>query len=206
MQLLFEYQDLSKAKNKAFKAIEKQFKKSGVEVLSIALKGDEKTTSGIKYREVLVSFKDSQTVIFRVKSSGDIYQVVINAKLTPLQNQDDHGKSIAEIAAKLDAGRAKFQQKLAKQAAKLPQGTKSSMPNKKNRLLAETQEIAKALEQAKQELNQLQQETAAPEHVETKQAQTSDTSQKNYSLPKPIPKDLYELSKHWDNLKIIHVG
>lgn len=79
-----------------------------------------KTESGVKYRELNVHFKDSQSVVFRFNSTGDIYKVKINGKETPIANQDDHKAAIAEIIGKLNKGRVAFNKRLAKRADPTP--------------------------------------------------------------------------------------
>lgn len=126
--LVFSFNDMS-VKDKAGKAIAKYFKRAGVSIVSHDVDTKIKRSSGIKYREMLLTFADSQTIKLRIKETGDIYQVLLNNRLTPMKNQDDHVKAVAELAQKMDAGRTKFQQKLAKAKVKLPPKVKTAAPN-----------------------------------------------------------------------------
>jgi hypothetical protein len=62
------------------------------------------------------------------KKDGDVFAVKINGRLTPIKHQDDHVAAIAEIVGMLNAGRTKFQAKLAKALVKLPAGIKTAAP------------------------------------------------------------------------------
>ena len=37
---------------------------------------------------------DEERVVLRIKQSGDIFQVLLNGKVLPIKNQDDHVKAI----------------------------------------------------------------------------------------------------------------
>jgi hypothetical protein len=126
-KLLFSFNDLS-VKDKAAKAAIKYFTRAGVQVADQDVSTQIKRTSGISYREMKLTFADSQTLIFRIKQSGDIYQVLLNGKLTPIKNQDDHVAAISEIVHMLDVGRTKFQAKLAKAIVKLPPSIRTAAP------------------------------------------------------------------------------
>ncbi len=88
-----------------------------------------KKSSGIAYREAYLTMADSQRVTLRVKETGDIFQVLINDRLVPIKEQDDHKAAIKEIVSHLDAGRAKFQAAMAKVKTPLPPSIKTSVPN-----------------------------------------------------------------------------
>ena len=79
-----------------------------------------KTESGVKYRELTVHFKDSQSVTLRFNETGDIYKVKINGKETPIASQDDHKAAINEIVGKLNKGRPAYIKRLAKRADPTP--------------------------------------------------------------------------------------
>jgi len=125
--LLFSFEDLS-VKDKAAKAVMKYFSRAGANVVSQDVSTQVKRTSGISYREMLLMFSDSQKVLMRIKQSGDIYQIMINGKLMPIKNQDDHVKAVSEIVAMLNAGRTKFQAKMAAAIVKLPPTIRTAAP------------------------------------------------------------------------------
>lgn len=124
---LFSFEDLSQ-KDKAVKTLQRQFQRAGVTVASVDINPSVKRTAGISYREITMAFADSQTVTFRIKKTGDIYQVLLNKKVIPIKNQDNQNKAIKEVTEKLESGRAAFQKKLARVKAPLPPGVKSTAP------------------------------------------------------------------------------
>jgi hypothetical protein len=126
--IIFSFSELS-VKDKASKVASKQFSKAGATVVTQDVSTQVKRTSGISYREMTLTFADSQTIVFRIKQSGDIYQVLLNGKVVPIRNQDNHAAAIEELAAIMNAGRAKHQQKLAKMRAKLPPAIRTAAPN-----------------------------------------------------------------------------
>jgi len=125
---LFSWESIATEKGaaKAIKDIVDVFEKAGNGVVpeDAASQSAEltkiKTESGVKYRELTVHFKDSQSVLFRFNNTGDIYKVKINGKETPITNQDDHKAAIAEIIGKLNKGRVAFSKRLAKRADPTP--------------------------------------------------------------------------------------
>ena len=110
--LQFSFEDLS-AKDKAAQKVIKLFKKSDSNVAQIDINPTIKKTSGIAYREMSLTFVDSQVVVMRIKETGDIYQVLINRKEIPIKNQSDQDKAVTEIAQAMNRGRAAFQKKMA---------------------------------------------------------------------------------------------
>jgi Asp-tRNA(Asn)/Glu-tRNA(Gln) amidotransferase A subunit family amidase len=141
--LLFTFEDLSN-KDKAVKQALKYFSRAGANVVSNDVDPKIKRTSGISYREMSLTFADSQIVTLRIKQSGDIYEVKLNGKVIPIKNQDDHVKAVAEIVQKMDAGRTAFQKKLAKAQVKLPPTIKTAAP-KMLQLLTEKRDHLKEL-------------------------------------------------------------
>lgn len=141
--LLFSFEELGGSKDKAAKKVMQYFSRAGANVVSQDVSTQIKRSSGISYREMSLTFADSQSVTFRIKQSGDIYQVVLNGKVTPIKSQDDHVAAVAEIVAMMDSGRSKFQAKLAKAQAKLPPAIKTAAP-KMLQLLTEKRDSLKA--------------------------------------------------------------
>jgi len=116
-------------KDKATKAVTRYFTRAGVKVVSSEVSNKEKTTSGVKYKEMTLAFSDSQTVTLKIKSSGDIFNVLINKKLVPIKNQDNHIKAIAEITKILNSGRDKFTSKQAKLKVAIPASARTARKN-----------------------------------------------------------------------------
>lgn len=125
--LLFSFADLS-VKDKAAKAVSRYFTRAGAAVVSQDVATSTKRTAGVSYRELMLTFADSQLVVMRIKQTGDIYQVLLNGKVIPIKAQDDHVAAIAEIVKAMDAGRTAFQKKLAAAQAKPPAGIRTAAP------------------------------------------------------------------------------
>lgn len=124
--ILFSFDDLAKAGPMA--AVKKAFAKYQAEPVIIEATPGTKRTSGISYRELTLTFSDSQTVLLRVKQSGDIYQVMLNGKALPIAHQDDHPRAVREIVDALDAKRAAFQKLLIRRKTPLPPSIKTAAP------------------------------------------------------------------------------
>jgi len=124
--ILFSFDDLAKAG--PLNAVKKAFAKYQAEPLSIEALVGTKRTSNIAYRELVLSFPDSQSVVLRIKQPGDIFQVLLNGKALPIVNQLDHMRAVREIVDALDAKRAAFQKALARRKTKLPPSVKTAAP------------------------------------------------------------------------------
>ena len=118
-----------------------------------------KRSSGVTYREMALTFADSQTVVLRIKQSGDIFQVLLNGKVLPIKNQDDHVKAIAEIVQAMDAGRSKFQKILAAARVKPPAGIRTAAPKMEQVLTDKRDALKSAIAAVRAEISGL---TAAP--------------------------------------------
>ncbi len=140
--LLFSFEDLS-AKDKAAKQAARYFSRAGANVVQQDVPTAVKRSSGITYREMALTFADSQQVVLRIKQSGDIFQVLLNGKVLPIKNQDDHVKAIAEIVQAMDAGRSRFQKLLAAAQARPPAGIRTAAP-KMEQVLTEKRDALKA--------------------------------------------------------------
>lgn len=140
--LLFSFEDLT-VKDKAAKQAARYFSRAGANVVQHDVSTSVKRSSGISYREMTLTFADSQQVVLRIKQSGDIFQVLLNGKVLPIKNQDDHVKAIAEIVQAMDAGRSRFQKLLAAAQARPPAGIRTAAP-KMEQVLTEKRDALKA--------------------------------------------------------------
>ena len=154
-QLLFSFEDLGNKSDKALTKLKQYFSRANAPVVTAEPGAKTLRTSGVSYRELFLTFGDSQRVTLRIKQTGDVYQVLINDKLTPLKAQDDHIKAVAEIAQKLDAGRAKFQKALANVKVPLPKGIRTAAPKLEEQLRVREEELDAAIGEAQQELADL---------------------------------------------------
>lgn len=151
--LIFTFEEMS-VKDKAAKKAMKYFSQAGANVVQQDVSPTVKRTSGVSYREMSLTFADSQQVVLRVKQTGDVYQVLLNGKVAPIKSQDDHVKAVAEIAQMLDAGRTKFQALLAKAQAKLPPGIKTAAPKLIVSLTEKRDGLKEAIAHARDEIAQ----------------------------------------------------
>lgn len=161
-KLLFSFDDLS-VKERAAKAAMKYFARAGANVVSQDVSTQVKRTSGISYREMKLTFADSQAVIFRIKQSGDIFQMLLNGRLTPIKHQDDHVAAIGEIVGMLNAGRTKFQAKLAKALVKLPATIKTAAPKMLAVLTEKRDNLKSAIADVRAEIDAIKGTAAATE-------------------------------------------
>ena len=116
---LFSFDDLTK-KDRAVKAMSKEFAKQGANIIDTDIPATVKRKSGISYRVVNLSFADSQIVSFFVKKTGDIFEVRLNNRVLPIKEQDNQIKAIKEIVDAMDKGRSAFQKKLARAKVEVP--------------------------------------------------------------------------------------
>lgn len=153
--LLFSFEDLGTKSDKALVKLKQYFSRASAPVVTAEPGAKTLRTSGISYRELFLTFGDSQRVTLRIKQTGDVYQVLVNDKLTPLKAQDDHIKAVAEIAQKLTAGRDKFQKALANVKVPLPKGIRTAAPKLEEQLKIREEELDAAISEAQQELAEL---------------------------------------------------
>ena len=154
--LLFSFEDLGTKSDKGLTKLKQYFTRAGTPVVTAEPSVSTSRSSGISYRELSLTFGDSQRVTLRIKQTGDVYQVLLNSKLTPMKAQDDHIKAVAEIAQKLKDGSAKFQKKLAMVKVDMPKGIRTAAPKMLEQLTARDKELDASIESAKQELAELE--------------------------------------------------
>lgn len=108
--LLFDIKNLS-TENASMKHLIDMFSMLGETLVTHDVDKTLKRSAGITYKEVSLTFADSQTVTFSIKQTGDIWKVKINNKQIALTNQDAHKPEavVQEIAKKIKAGRSAYQ-------------------------------------------------------------------------------------------------
>lgn len=153
-KVLFSFEDFS-SKDRATKAVVKYFARAGANVVQVDASSAIRRTSGVSYRELVLTFADSQAVALRIKQTGDIFQVLLNGKVLPLVNQDDHSKAVAEVVKTMDGSRSAFQKKLARAKAKLPASIKTAAPRMEQILTEKRDSLRDALADARAELGTL---------------------------------------------------
>jgi hypothetical protein len=154
--ILFDFESLGKTDGKVEKTIRMYFKRAGLSIATVDVSKVAKRSLGYTYREVVVTFSDSQSVTLRVKQSGDIFQTLMNGKLFPIKNQDDHQAAIKEMAAYIDRNRTAFQKLLSKVKAPLPASIKTAAPKMLERINMQIAEADEAIATADMRIAELE--------------------------------------------------
>lgn len=126
--LIFSFDDMGSKKDAATRAVVRYFARAGSHIVQGDVSPNIKRSSGVSYREMVLTFADSQVVTFSIKQSGDIFQVKLNGKIVPLKHQDDQTAAIGEMVGMMDAGRSKFQVAMAKVRIQLPDSIRTAAP------------------------------------------------------------------------------
>lgn len=151
--VIFTFDDLGKGR--ASKTLQSLFARFGAEVVQVDDSASIKRTSSISYRELSMTFADSQVVVFRVKQTGDIYQVLLNGKVQPLRYPDDHKAAIGEVVKLMDNGRAAYQKKLAAAKVALPPSIRTAAPKLQQVLTEKRDNLIAAIDATKEEAAKL---------------------------------------------------
>lgn len=146
--MLFDFNNMDKSAKEAAKF----FARAGANVVQHDVSTSVKRSSGVSYREVYLTFADSQQLTLRVKASGDIFQVMLNGKMLPVKNQSDHIKAVSEVVAAMDAGRTKFQKLLAAAKVKLPPAIKTTAPKMEQVLTEKRDALKTAIDEVRAEI------------------------------------------------------
>jgi len=152
--MLFSFEDLATG-DKSTRIVSKSFSKAGAEVVDSSVSASVKRASGIGFREMYITFADSQTVTIRIKRTGDIYQVLLNKRVLPIKNQDNHVDAIAEIVSAMEAGRTKFQKLLARTKVKVPSGIRTTAPKIEQTLIQKRDALIAAIAEVRAEIETL---------------------------------------------------
>lgn len=158
---LISFDDL-KAGSAAVKRLVQAFTRAGATVASSDIDPKTRRTSGVNYRQVLITFTDNQKVLLGVKTTGDIFEVRVNGAALAIKNQDNQIKAVGEIAKALDAGRAKFQAKMARTKVALPKGITTAAPKMELRLQEAEATLDQEIAAAKARVAELRAEIGAP--------------------------------------------
>lgn len=159
--LLFSFEDMGLKSDVATRNLVKYFSRAGNNVVQGDAIPTIKRTSGVSYREMALTFGDSQKVLMRIKQSGDIYQVLLNGRVLPIKNQDDHVRAISEIVLAMDTGRTKFQKQLAAAAVRPPAGIRATAPKLEKALTEKRDSLKTAIAAVMEEVAKLAAPAAA---------------------------------------------
>jgi hypothetical protein len=156
MKLTIDYEGLATNPAGAMRRVVTLFTRAGLDVIDVGSDGKTKRIAGVSYREVTLTFADSQRLGLRIKATGDVYEVRINGKVTPVKAQDDAAKAVTELVRMLDKGRGRFQKRMAALAMKPPEGAKTAAPKLRDALTAQIAQVDAEIADATQELEALQ--------------------------------------------------
>ena len=206
--LIFEFKDLETKQKQVQKKIENIFNAAGkIKPVEIEIDSKTKRNNGISYKQIFCEFADSQTVIFKVKQSGDIFEVLLNKKILPIANQDNHRKAVGEVINAMEKGRSAFQKKLAKAKATLPPSVKSTivskqqaMDEKKAALLEAIQAVQSELDAVNAEIDTYQKQLDAGKNlVNHIQNIMPDTQEETNTEAQLAREENNELERHAEN-------
>ena len=142
--ILFKFESMGAGNDKALRDISKLFDRAGAQVVSSEVAKTLTKRAGVFFRNVDLTFADGQRVTLGVKETGDVFEVKINGSVVPLRNQDDHAKTVAEIASLLDRRRVAFQRAMTRVQVLIPPSARVS----RTTLLAAKTEKRDALKEA----------------------------------------------------------
>lgn len=206
--LIFEFKDLETKQKQVQKKIENIFNAAGkTKPVEIEIDGKTKRNNGISYKQIFCEFADSQTVILKVKQSGDIFEVLLNKKILPIANQDNHRKAVGEVINAMEKGRSAFQKKLAKAKATLPPSVKSTivskqqaMDEKKAALLEAIQAVQSELDAVNAEIDTYQKQLDAGKNLANHiQNIMPDTQEETNTEAQLAREENNELERHAEN-------
>lgn len=152
--ILFDFDSMS-IKDKAAKLVSRTFARAGANVVQQDVSASIKRTAGVSFRELTMTFADSQSIVLRIKQSGDIYQALLNGRVVPIKNQDDHAAAISELVKAMDAGRTKFQKKLAAIAVKPPPGIRTAAPKMEQALTQKRDGLKELIASVRDEISKV---------------------------------------------------
>ena len=157
--LVFKFSTLTD-KSPAAKQAVRYFARAGANVVHMEIPAAIKRSAGITYKEMRLTFADSQRVTMRIKQTGDIYQVLLNGKALPIKSQDDHVQAIAEITQAMDAGRSRFQKLMSLVKVRLPLGIRTAAPKMEQALIAKRDALKTAIADVREQIAKLNTTTA----------------------------------------------
>lgn len=156
MKLLIDYDGLAGKTAQAMRRVTQLLTRAGAEVLDVTSDGKTRRIAGVSFREVTITFKDSQALGLRVKATGDVYEVRLNGKVVPMREQDDPAKAVGELVKLIDSSRARFQKRMAALKMKPPEGAKTAAPKLRETLKSQIAEVDEAIGIARETLAELQ--------------------------------------------------
>jgi hypothetical protein len=101
-------------KDKSVKELVKLFAKVNAKAIDVKVDKKPSTKAGTVYRNVALTFADSQRITLGFKETGDVFEARLNGKMLPLASQDEAQETVKELANAMAARRAAFQRAMLK--------------------------------------------------------------------------------------------
>jgi hypothetical protein len=140
--VLFDFDNPGDAE-RSLKKVAQVMQRAGQAVVSHSFDPKLRRSSGVNYRQALLTLASGQLVTLMVKQTGDVFRVLLNGAALPIKNQDSI-KALGEIAAAAERNQVKFQASQARKKVALPKGIRTAAPK-----------MAEALAQRNSELDAL---------------------------------------------------
>lgn len=156
-QNTFDFGD-QQAATKSLKKIGQLMQRAGQPVVSSSFDQKIKRTSGVSYREAMLTLASGQTITMRVTQTGDVFQVLLNGQIKPIKNAGDQIRAVGEIAKLAEANQAAFQKKQARVKTELPKGIKTAAPKMEVALQARVSELDAQIAERQQQVAELKTE------------------------------------------------
>lgn len=138
-ELLFDFDNPADAK-RSLKRVAQAMLRAGQPVVSSDFDQKVRRTSGVSYRQAMLTLASGQTVTLLIKLTGDVFRVLLNGQVLPIKNQDGL-KAIAEIAAAAERNQAAFQKAQARKLVELPKSIRTAAPRMEQALQARIVEL-----------------------------------------------------------------
>lgn len=165
-QNTFDFGD-QQAANKSLKKISQIMQRAGQPVVSTSFDPKAKRTSGVTYREAMLTLASGQTVTMRVTQTGDVFQVLLNGQVKPIQNASDQIRAVGEIAKLAESSQAAFQKKQARVKTELPKSVKTAAPKMEVALQSRVSELDAQIAERTQQVSEMQAELGDSETLDS---------------------------------------
>lgn len=155
--ILLDFHDQPSAV-KALSKVAQYMQRAGQPVVSTSFDAKVRRTSGVTYREALLTLASGQTVMLRVTQTGDVFQVLLNGTLKPIKNASDPIKAIGEIAKMAEGNQTAFQKKQARVKIELPKGIRTAAPRMEVTLQSRVAELDAQIAERQGQVDELKAE------------------------------------------------
>jgi len=143
---------------RSLKKIAQLMQRAGQPVVSTSFDAKIRRSSGVSFREALLTLASGQTVTLRVTQTGDVFQVLLNGSIKPIKNANDQVRAIAEIAKLAETNQAAFQKKQARIKVDMPKGIKTAAPRMETALQSRVEELDAQIAERRVQVDELKTE------------------------------------------------